>query len=328
MLGYAAMNRTLREETPPVRCNRSMREATFEDRGLEYVAELAVQNLSDLLTTLQWNVRHGIFFYRCTSKLIPWNLRYEIERLPRFDEIRRLAERIGEFVETNGVRLTFHPNYYCKLASTSTDTAERSARDLANHGRWLDLMGLPRRPYYGIVVHVGATYGDREATLTRFCARVDDLPAAAADRLTVENDDEEALYSADELVRGVAEECGVPVTLDYHHHSFTDRGYSYREAYDLARETWDGPPVVHLSEAERLHTGDTTTSPQSHADYVAEIPAWLRASDADVMLEAHAKERAVLYHTLDHETGGPADDHETGCPAENLEHDAPPDGSA
>ncbi|MEZ3145708.1 UV DNA damage repair endonuclease UvsE [Halobaculum sp. MBLA0143] len=297
MLGYAAMNRTLREESPPVRCNRSMQEATFEERGLSYVSELALQNVRDLLSILRWNVRHGIFFYRCTSKLLPWNLRYEVEELPQYDELAdRLAE-VGAFVRENGIRLTFHPNYYCKLASTSEDTARRSARDLANHGRWLDLMELPRTPYHAINVHVGATYGDREATLARFCERVDDLPTRAADRLVVENDDDEGLYAVGELADGVTNECGVPVTFDYHHHKFTHRGATYREGFARARETWDERPVVHLSEAERLHTGDTSVRPQSHATYVETVPDWLRAA-ADVMLEADAKERAVLYHTL------------------------------
>jgi len=302
VLGYAAMNRTLREEESPVRCNRSMREQTFEDRGLSYVAELAIQNARDLLRILRWNVRHGIFFYRCTSKLVPWNLRYEIESLPRFGELADLLGDVGSFVRENGVRLTFHPNYYCKLASTSTDTADRSARDVANHGRWLDLMDLPRTPYHAINVHVGATYGDRAATLARFCERVDDLPDRAADRLTVENDDDESCYSAGELADGVANECGVPVTFDYHHHKFTHRGASYREAFTRARETWDVRPVTHLSEAERLHARDDSIRPQSHAEYVARVPSWLRA-ESDVMLEADAKERAVLYHTLDRREG-------------------------
>lgn len=292
------MNRTLREESPPVRCNRSMREATFEERGLSYVAELALQNVRDLQQILRWNVRHGIFFYRCPSKLLPWNLRYEVADLPRYDELAdRLAE-VGAFVRENGIRLTFHPNYYCKLASTSADTARRSARDLANHGRWLDLMELPRTPYHAINVHVGATYGDREATLARFCERVDDLPPRAADRLVVENDDDESLYGVAELADGVARECGVPVTFDYHHHKFTHRGRTYREGFARARETWDERPVAHLSEAERLHTGDTSVRPQSHAARVETVPDWLAAA-ADVMLEADAKERAVLYHTLE-----------------------------
>jgi UV DNA damage endonuclease len=305
MLGYAAMNRTLREASPPVRCNRSMQKQTFEDRGPSYAADLAVQNLTDLLTILRWNARHGIFFYRCTSELFPWNLRYDLEELPRYDEVAEIAAACGEFVSDNGIRLTFHPNHYCKLASTTADTARRSARDLRNHGQWLDLMELPRTPYYCINVHIGATYGDKEATAARFCERVDELPAAAADRLTVENDDKSGLYGTTELVTQVADECGVPVTYDHHHHKFTDRGETYREAFELARQTWDVRPVAHVSEAERLHTGDTTVRPQSHSAYVETIPAWLR-TDADVMVEATAKERAVLYHTLDRGTAGPS----------------------
>jgi len=37
--GYAALNRTLREED--VRTNRGMQKAKFEDRGLDYAGELS-----------------------------------------------------------------------------------------------------------------------------------------------------------------------------------------------------------------------------------------------------------------------------------------------
>jgi len=65
------MNHTLRDRDPPVRCNRSMRKATFEERGLTYASELAFQNMTDPQTVLEWNVAHGIGFYRCPSKLVP-----------------------------------------------------------------------------------------------------------------------------------------------------------------------------------------------------------------------------------------------------------------
>lgn len=291
------MNRTLREESPPVRCNRSMQKKTFEKKGVQYASELALQNISDLKRILKWNARHGIFFYRCTSKLFPWNLEYTVENLPDYEEIKTVAKSCGDFIKENGIRFTFHPNHYCKLASTSEETATRSAQDLANHGKWLDLMGLSRTPYYSINIHIGATYGDKQETAERFSARVNELPERASKRLTVENDDKDSLYGVKELSRSVSQECGIPVTFDYHHHKFTNRGLAYEEGYQIAEETWPCDPVVHLSEAECLRRG-IDSRPQSHSEYVYEIPDWLKESSADIMLEANAKERAVLYHTM------------------------------
>ncbi|WP_435099517.1 UV DNA damage repair endonuclease UvsE [Halorubrum sp. N11] len=292
MLGYPGLNRTLRDRDTPVRCTRGMQKGTFEERGLSYVSTLARQNLADLHELLAWNRDHDIRLYRCTSSLIPWNSQFDLAELPEYDEIRRLARRCGDLIAEADMRLTFHPDYWCKPASDSAETRERARTALEYHAGWFDLLGLPVSPYYGITVHIGATYGDIEATAERFRAFVDGLSDAARARLTVENDDKESLWSVPELVDLVGEPTGVPVVFDYHHHSFTDRGYTYREGFELAADTWgDVRPMTHYSEPARLR--DQKSRPQAHAEFVSDLPAWLRAN-ADVMIEADGKERAVL----------------------------------
>jgi UV damage endonuclease UvdE len=291
MLGYPCMNRTLRDREEPLRCNRGMQKATFEERGPAYAADLARQNLRDLRAILEWNNEHGIGFYRVTSTLVPWNSQFDLAELEAYDELARLAARCGDYVREHGMRLTFHPDYWCRLASSSRDTVERSLRAVEYHADWLDLMGLARSPYFGINVHIGATYGDRAATAERFRDAVRELSSGARARLTVENDDEAGLWAVTELVEQVSDRVGVPVVFDYHHHSFSDRGLSYREGFERAAETWDCRPAVHYSEPARLHGADT--KPQAHAEYVAGVPDWLR-DRADVMVEAGAKERALL----------------------------------
>ena len=292
MLGYPGLNRTLRDRDDPVRCTRGMRERTFEDRGLAYVSELAQQNLADLYELLSWNRERDIRLYRCTSSLIPWNSRFELSELPEYEEVRRLARRCGDLISAAEMRLTFHPGYWCKPASDAADTRARARTALEYHADWFELLGLPATPYYGVTVHIGATYGDKDATAERFRAFVDSLSPSARARLTVENDDTEGLWSVPELVESVGDPAGVPVVFDYHHHSFTDRGHTYREGFELAADTWgDVRPVTHYSEPACLRTPDA--QPQAHAEYVADLPAWLRAN-ADVMIEAGAKERAVM----------------------------------
>lgn len=292
MLGYPCLNRTLRDRADPLRCNRSMQKKTFESRGLEYVSELTRQNFADLYEILQWNLDHDIRFYRCTSDLVPWNSQFELSALPDFDNIETLARRCGELIKEADMRFTFHPDYWCKLASDSPDTVERAVTAVEYHADWLDLMGLDRTPYYGINVHIGATYGDKEATADRFCETVERLSPGARQRLTVENDDKPSLWSVPELAEQVSRRTGVPVVFDYHHHSFTDRGHTYREAFEIAADTWGTVrPAVHYSEPKRLR--DPTARPQAHAEDVAAVPAWL-CDRADVMIEAGDKERALL----------------------------------
>ncbi len=293
MLGYAAMNRTLREQDPPRRCNRDMRKATWEQEGIECAATLTEQNFIDLRAILRWNIEHDIYFYRCSSTLVPWNSQFDIEALPNFERIRSIAQECGDLVTNHGMRLTFHPSHWCKLASESTDTVARSVESVEHHGRWLDLMGLPRTPRYAINVHIGAHYGDKAATADRFCEVIRNLEPQARQRLTVENDDTESLWSVQELVNQVASRVDIPVTFDYHHHTFTDRGLSYRDGFRRAKETWgDVRPITHYSEPACLHD-DPSAQPQDHAEFVANIPEWLR-HESDVMIEAHGKERALF----------------------------------
>lgn len=292
MLGYPGLNRTLRDRNPPVRCNRGMQKQTFEERGLSYASELTQQNLADLHKLLQWNHDHDIHLYRCTSSLVPWNSQFSLSDLPEYSEITRLAEQCGNLLSETGMRLTFHPDYWCKPASDSQETRDRARTAIEYHTAWFDLLGLPVTPYYGITVHIGATYGDKDATAARFQAFVDTLSPAAQRRLTVENDDKEGLWSIPELVEMVSEPTGVPVVFDYHHHSFADRGYTYREAFEMAATTWNNVrPMTHYSEPARLR--DPGVRPQAHAEYVKDCPQWLRDA-ADVMIEAGAKEQAVL----------------------------------
>lgn len=289
------MNRTLRDRDEPVRCNRNMQKATWEERGLPYASELAIENVRDLLTILRWNEAHDIGFYRCTSNLVPWNSQFDLTELPDYREFERLARQCGTFIEKHGMRLTFHPDYWCKLASTSDDTVARSIDAVEYHASWLDAMGLGRSPYYRINVHIGATYGDKADTGERFRAAIRELSPSARARLTIENDDKEGLWSVHELVSEVSDHVDVPVVFDYHHHSFTDRGLTYREAFELAAGTWGKvTPATHYSEPARLH--EAGAKPQAHSEYVSDVPAWLTAA-SDVMLEANGKERALLrYH--------------------------------
>jgi UV DNA damage endonuclease len=292
MLGYPGMNRTLRDRDEPLRCNRDMQQATWNERGLPYASELAVQNVADLLEILRWNEAHDIRFYRCTSKLVPWNSQFDLGDLPDYPEFERLAQRCGEYIEDHGMRLTFHPDYWCKLASTSADTVSRSIDAIEYHAAWLDAMGLDRSPYYSINVHIGATYGDKTATAERFRDAVCELSPGARARLTVENDDKESLWSVSELASEVSEYVDIPIVFDYHHHLFTDRGLTYREAFELAADTWrEVTPATHYSEPARLHGADA--KPQAHAEYVSDLPRWLTAA-SDVMIEADGKERALL----------------------------------
>ena len=63
-LGYACINTELSAQKPKVSTNRTMRRKTFDEKGLDYVSEIILANVTDLLTILKWNAKHDIHFFR------------------------------------------------------------------------------------------------------------------------------------------------------------------------------------------------------------------------------------------------------------------------
>ncbi len=107
------------------------------------------------------------------------------------------------------MRLTFHPSHWCKLASESADTVARAVESVTHHGRWLDLMELPRSPRYAINVHIGAHYGDKAATADRFCDVVTALPPRARERLTVADVPEWLCRESDVVIESHGKEASI-----------------------------------------------------------------------------------------------------------------------
>jgi len=58
-IGYACINSTL-QTAGGVTTNRGMRQKTYNEKGLDYVSELALQNCRDLVTIVKWNEENGI----------------------------------------------------------------------------------------------------------------------------------------------------------------------------------------------------------------------------------------------------------------------------
>jgi UV DNA damage endonuclease len=165
---------------------------------------------------------------------------------------------------------------------------------LENHGKVLDLLGLYNSPFNKINIHCNGVYGDKIASMQRFCDNYDRLSHSVKSRLTVENDDKASMYSVKDLMY-IHERIGIPIVFDYHHHTFNTGGLSEQEALELAMSTWTNyiVPVVHYSSSKPKESGNPKDKPQAHADYILEkINTY--GYDVDVMLECKAKELALL----------------------------------
>ena len=290
-IGYACINTTLAEQK--IQVNRSMVKRTFVEKGLSYASELALQNVTDLATIIDWNIAHNLGLYRMSSDMFPWMSEYELTALPDFLKIKACLHATGAKVREHGLRLTFHPGPFNVLASPDPGVIAKTIKELRQHAEIMDLLELPRTPFSKINIHIGGAYGDRSTALRRFISNLSHLPDNVSSRLTVENDDKANMFSVTDLL-SVHEATGVPVVFDYHHHIFRTGDLTQEEAMTLAYETWPKgiTPVVHLSSSRRKFE-DPLASDTAHADFIYE-PIMCYGMDVDLMIEAKAKEQAAM----------------------------------
>ena len=293
-LGYACINMTLGEQKPRITTNRSMIKKTFKEKGLEYAGELALQNVRDLFTILQWNNRKGIKLFRVSSDIFPWASEYGIENLPQYKRIEMILQACGNYAKQNGIRVNAHPGPFNVLVSPRENVVQNTITDLEIHGKIFDMMGLEKSPYNNLNIHCNGVYGDKQSAMDRFCTNFERLSDSVKSRLTVENDDKGTMYSVKDLMY-IHERIGIPIVFDYHHHQFCTGGLSEQEALELAMTSWpEGiTPEVHYSESKALHEENSKLKPQAHSDYIKSLPN-LYGNVVDVMVEAKAKELAIL----------------------------------
>tara|TARA_B100000900_G_scaffold12397_1_gene9994 strand:+ start:8722 stop:9678 length:957 start_codon:yes stop_codon:yes gene_type:complete len=299
--GYACINMQLSnpqdfggKAKDRITTNRSMIKKTFQDRGIEYASSLSLLNVLDLQKILEWNVQHGIKFFRLSSNVFPWASEYQLQDMPDYEAIWEACEQAGNYARQHGIRLTSHPGPFNKLASPNEKVFQNTKRDLEIHGEFFDMLGLPRNHYAKINIHVGAAYGNKPVALDTFVKNFERLPASVTSRLTVENDDRPSLYSTQELYDGVYSRTDIPIVFDYHHHVFCQGDLTEQQALELAISTWgDIKPVVHYSESRAVEQNDDKIRPHAHSDFV-NGPVDDYGYDLDVMIEAKAKELALL----------------------------------
>lgn len=289
-LGYACLNTVLRNQDPPVFCSRNVRIKTIEEKGLDYVKELARQNVLDIIPLLEWNAANNIHLMRLSSEIFPF-ASHEVYGYDIAFAAKELAEA-GAAAKRLNQRLTMHPGQFCQLGTPKKSVLEASLRELDVHAKVLDLMGVGSEGV--MILHGGGTFGDREATLNRIRETINTrLSPSVRSRLVLEND--ELGYSAEELLP-LCESLDPPVPLvfDFHHDMLRPSSLSPAEIIQRAQVIFAKrgvPPKYHLSEPRPGAANHRDR--RAHSDRCAELPPDLPAN-ADLMLECKDKEQGVL----------------------------------
>ena len=321
--GYACICMTLSKQG--IRTGRTMIDRKFREGGMPLASRISLDNARDLIKILQWNEQQGIRLFRIGSELFPrWN-HYELRDLPDYDLIAQTLREAGDYARAHGHRLTTHPGPFHILGSPDATVVDNSIIGLERHSEMFDLLGYAPSFDNKINIHIGATYGDKPATIARWIDNYYRLSESCRARLVVENDDKASMYSVRDLYDMVHSVTGIPITFDYWHHTFNTGDLSEQEAFFMARDTWSKHGVTqctHYSESRRReqqllienmfeHHGISMDNieqwptfhkhykefskikEQAHADYITSLPDTYGVDALDVVVEAKAKELAL-----------------------------------
>lgn len=260
---------------------------------LNRLKHIARENIKNTLRILKYNKAKGIFVYRMSSKIFPLATYPGIEYTNYIDELRPELMELGEFIKTNNMRVSSHPDHFVLLNSISKKVYEDSVKDLKYHLGMFEAMGLDQN--YKFVLHVGGMYKDKQDSIARFYEGFNSLEDELKARIILENDDKS--FNAVDVL-GICNNLKIPMVLDVHHHNCNKANIELRDLLNKAFDTWKYErliPKVHYSSPK------DEKKFRSHADYInlEEFQSFLEIArdvnrDFDVMLEAKQKDNALL----------------------------------
>ena len=275
--------------------NRGMVRKTFDQKGLDYVSDLALLNVKDLKRIIQWNSDNGIRMYRMSSDIFPWCSEYEIPDLKDFAEIHSILKEAGDLAKSTDQRITFHPSPYGVLASDRPDVVTKAIKEISQHGEMMDLMGLDRTHFYPINIHVNTTKPTKEEAAQRFCDNFHLLSDSAKSRLVLEVDDKKSQYNAQDLFDLVHSKIGIPLTFDYLHNKCNPHpDLTEEQALKLCLSTWkpEIPAITHYSDSRKIFE-DESVKEVAHSDWIWETPETY-GMVFDIEFEVKQKDLALL----------------------------------
>ncbi|MFA5102641.1 MAG: UV DNA damage repair endonuclease UvsE [Candidatus Thermoplasmatota archaeon] len=281
-IGYPCINRSL-----SCNGNRTFRLQSYSEERLQHTIQ---NNLDCLSRILQYNLDHGVLFFRITSDLVPF-ASHPICTFPWQRTFQHQFNEIGQFIRKNNMRISMHPDQFIVLNTPREEVFQRSIAELAYHAAVLDLLDLDTTAK--IQLHVGGVYGDKSQSLQRFIDRFTSLDHSITRRLVIEND--EKSYHIKDCLQ-ISGKTGIPILFDHFHHSLLHNHELLVQVLYSCQETWmkkDGIPMVDYSSQK------PDKPPGAHAEHLdsSSFTHFLLQSqpyDFDLMLEIKDKEHSAI----------------------------------
>lgn len=296
-LGYACINTNLRNAE--IFTSRTLVLKTFEAKGLEYIKQLALENVDDLLKILIFNDAHGIKFFRISSCLFPHLGNPKIGEIYDISFAKDKLHRAGLYARNRGHRLTMHPGQFVQLGSKNDEVVKQSFVDLQNHAMIMQMMGLKPEDGSVLIIHGGGTFGDKTTSLERWKENFNKLPEHIKQYICLEND--EFNYGIMDLLP-VCEELNIPFCLDIFHNKVSNDPVPItKNLIKRIFATWKKRniiPKIHVSDQDpKLRRGSHSQTLNRLPLYLFRLPVLFK-TPLDIMLEVKDKEASVfkLYH--------------------------------
>jgi UV DNA damage endonuclease len=159
-IGYPCINSSL-----SCRSSKTFRLASYSEERMRQCIE---NNLDCLSRVLEYNLKHGLLFFRITSDLIPF-ASHPVCTFPWQSVYRSNFAELGEFIREKGLRVSMHPDQFVLINAVNEDIFQRSVSEILYHARVLDLFGLDETAK--IQIHVGGVYHDKAESIKRFIDR-------------------------------------------------------------------------------------------------------------------------------------------------------------
>ncbi len=281
-IGYPCINETL-----PCTSSSTFRLASYSE---ERLISSVTSNFACLQKILEFNVVHGLFFFRMSSDLVPF-ASHHINTYNWQNHFKLTLQRIGRYIKAHDIRISMHPDQFVVLNSPTERIVESSFAELEYQCTVMDLMELDKSAK--LQIHGGGVYGDKPAAMQRFIDSYHILPQHIKNRLVIENDDR--LYSLKDCL-DIHEQTGIPILFDNFHHECLNNGEPMAEAVRLAAQTWqpeDGVLMMdYSSQAPGERKGKHTATIQ--LELFREFLTHLNGTDVDIMLEIKDKEASAI----------------------------------
>jgi len=276
--------------------SRSAILSTIETKGIEYIKQLALENVDDLLKIFIFNEAHGIRFFRISSCIFPHLGNPRIGESYDINFAKQKLKIAGDYAKTHGHRITMHPAQFVQLGSPNKEVVTQSFIDLTNHAHVLKLMGLgPDLGGSVLIIHGGGKYDDKIAALARWRHNFLNLPEFVRKYIALEND--EYNYGIMDLLP-LCEELNIPFCLDIFHNRISlDHVIITKSLIKRIFNTWkirNMNPKMHVSEQQPgLRRGSHSKTINKLPFYLFRLP-FIYKTDLDIMLEVKDKEVSVF----------------------------------